>query len=438
MEWALPLLLVFGMLMIFMATGMPIAFAFILTSVVGSYFFWGGMVGVDQLAMSFYSSVTTFILLPLPLFILMGNIIHASGIGMDLVNSVDKLLGRLPGRLSLLAIGSGALLGTMIGISAGTIAILGKSLVPQMTDRGYKNSMTLGPVVASGVLATLIPPSALAVFMGAIGKVPIGQFLIAIIMPGLLLATLFCLYIVISCTLHPEIAPSYTVTHIPLREKAMIIIRTILPVMFILFSCIGVVFGGVATPSEAAALGVMACYLLAALYGRLTIKMVKESLVGTIEITGMILMIIVGSISFSRILSSSGAISGLVSMATSLDIPPIMIIIATQIVVLILGCFLDPASIIMVTIPMFMPIVNALHFNVVWFACITIINIQLGLITPPFGLDCYTLKALLPKVTVGEVFRSTMPFLGMGFFVMALIMAFPQIVLWLPSLMSSH
>ncbi len=436
MEWLLPLSLIFGMLMIFMATGMPIAFAFILTSVIGSYFFWGGMAGVDQLAMSFYSSVTTFILLPLPLFILMGNIIHASGIGMDLVNSVDKLLGRLPGRLSLLAIASGTLLGTMIGISAGTIAILGKSLVPQMADRGYSNSMSLGPVVASGVLATLIPPSALAVFMGAIGKVPIGQFLIAIIMPGLILAVLFCLYIVISCMLHPELAPSYAVSHIPVREKIMIIIRTILPVMFILFACIGVVFKGVATPSEAAALGVMACYILAAFYGRLSVKVVKESIVGTIEITGMILMIIVGSISFSRILSSSGAIAGLVNMSTSLDVPPMLIIIATQVVVLILGCFLDPASIIMVTIPMFMPIVNALHFNVVWFGCITLINIQLGLITPPFGLDCYTLKALVPGVTVGEVFRSTIPFLGMGAFVIALIMVFPQIVLWLPTFMA--
>lgn len=436
MEWPIALLIIFGCLIVVMITGIPIAFAFFLTCVIGSILFWGGMVGLEQLAMSFFSSVTSFALLPVPLFVLMGNVIYESGVGMKMVDAVDKLLGRLPGRLSILAIGAGTLLGTMIGISGGTIAILGRSLVPEMSRLGYKNPMTLGPVVATGTLATLIPPSALAVFLGAIGRVSIGKLLIAIITPGLLLAILFCAYIIIRCSLQPSLAPSYRLSKISVLEKINIAIRYILPIGIVIFAVIGVVFVGIATPSEAAALGATACILLAALYRSLNISMLKRSAVGTIEITVMVFMIIVGSISFSRILASSGAIAGLVNLAVSLPVPPMIIIIATQLVVVFLGCFMDPASIVMISVPMFMPIVSALGFDPVWYATLLIINIQLGLITPPFGLDCYTMKAMIPPdISIGDVFRSSMPFLGIGFLVMLLIMVFPQIVLWLPGMM---
>jgi tripartite ATP-independent transporter DctM subunit len=292
-------------------------------------------------------------------------------------------------------------------------------------------------VVATGTLATLIPPSALAVFLGAIGRVSIGKLLIAIITPGLLLAALFCAYIIIRCTLQPSLAPSYSLSRISFMQKINIAVRYILPIGIVIFAVIGVVFVGIATPSEAAALGATACILLAALYRSLSISMLKRSAVGTIEITVMVFMIIVGSISFSRILASSGAISGLVNLAVSLPVPPMIIIIATQLVVVFLGCFMDPASIVMISVPMFMPIVSALGFNPVWYATLLIINIQLGLITPPFGLDCYTMKAMAPPdVGIGDVFRSSMPFLGIGFLVMLLIMVFPQLVLWLPGMMS--
>ena len=273
-----------------------------------------------------------------------------------------------------------------------------------MARRGYKKPMTVGPVVASGALAVLIPPSALAVFMGAIGRVSVGKLLVAIVIPGLLLATLFCLYIVIRCLVQPSLAPSYKVTPLPVAEKINITAKYILPVGFIIFSAIGVVFIGVATPSEAAALGAMACFLLAAVYKKFTFSMVKKSAVGTIEITVMVFVIIVGSISFSRILASSGAIMGLIDLATSLPVPPIAIVIATQLVVLFLGCFMDPASIVMITAPMFMPIISALGFDTLWYSTMLLINIQLGLITPPFGLDCYTMKALAPPdISIGDV-----------------------------------
>lgn len=436
MDWPISLLIMFGLLIALMATGMPIAFAFMITCVIGSVLFWGGAVGLNQLSMSVFSSVTTFALLPIPLFVLMGNVIFESGVGLKMVDAVDKILGSLPGRLSLLAIGAGTLLGTMIGISGGSIAILGRSLVPEMTKRGYQKPMSLGPVVASGTLATLIPPSALAVFLGAIGQVSVGQLLMAIIVPGLLLAALFATYIIIRCKFQPSIAPSYKVARVAFLEKVNVTVRYIMPLAIVIFAVIGVVFIGIATPSEAAAFGAVACFLLAVLYKRFNLKLVKDSSVSTIEITVMVLMIVVGSITFSRILATSGAITGLVEMATSLPVPPVVVIIMTQLVVVFLGCFMDPASIVMIAVPMFMPIVSALGFDTLWYAVVLLLNIQLGLITPPFGLDVYTMKALAPPdISVGDVFRSSMPFLAIGFLVMALIMIIPQLATWLPSMM---
>jgi tripartite ATP-independent transporter DctM subunit len=364
----------------------------------------------------------------------MGTIVFESGVGALVVDAVDKILWRLPGRLSVLAVGSGALLGAMLGVSGGSIAILGKGLLPEMTKRGYTKSMSLGPIVAAGALATMIPPSTGAVIAGAVGKVSIGKLLIAIIMPGLLLALLFGAYIIVRCKLQPSLAPSYTEVRVPLSERLNATIRHILPLGLIVFAVTGTIFLGVATPSEASALGAIACYILAALYRKLNWQMIKKSAMSALSITGMVAIIITASLSFSKILAYSGAVAGLTKFATEMPVPPIAIIIATQVLVLILGCFMDPASIMMITLPIFIPIVTALGFNTLWYTVIIILNTQIGLITPPFGLDVYTFKAVAPPdVSIEDIFRSSMPFLGICLLAMVLIMVFPQIALWLPS-----
>jgi tripartite ATP-independent transporter DctM subunit len=434
-EWYFAILLMFGCLIVLMMTGMPIAFAFMFTCIMGALLFWGGINGLEQLAMSIYSSVTNYNFLPIPLFILMGDVIFSSGTGILLIDAVDKLLGRLPGRLSILAIGSGVLLGTMIGISGGSIGILGRVLVPEMRKRGYKHEMTLGPIVSSGTLAILIPPSALAVFLGAVGQVSIGKLLMAIIVPGVLLAALFIAYIIIRCVADPTLAPTYEVPHVPFMQRIRSTILYIAPVIIVIFAVIGSVFLGVATPGESAALGVIACYVLAALYRKLGWQTIRNSAQSTVQVTVMVFFIVVGSISFSRILATTGAISTLVQFATTVSIPSIFIIIATQIILLFLGCFMDPASIVMITAPLFFPLAKALGYDTLWFAVISLLNIQLGLITPPFGLDVFTMKAIAPPdVTLGDVFRSSMPFLGMGLVMMVLIMVFPAIATWLPGM----
>ncbi len=437
MEWYLAILLMFGLLVALMVTGMPISFSFIFICLIGAYLFWGGEAGLEQLAASFYSSVTNYNFLPIPLFILMGDIVFTSGTGTRLIDAVDQILGKVPGRLSLLAIASGVLLGTMIGISGGSIGILGKVLVPEMDKRGYAKAMTLGPIVSSGTLAILIPPSAFAVFLGAVAQVSIGKLLFAIIVPGLMVATLFIGYIIIRCAINPALAPNYEIPAVPLPQKIRTGFTKIAPIVLVIFAVIGSVFTGIATPGESAALGVIACYILAAIYRKLSWETIRLSAQDTIHVTVMIFFIVVGSISFSRILATTGAISTLVYWATGLDVHPILLVIATQIILVFLGAFMDPASIVMITTPLFFPLVNALGYDTLWFAVISLMNIQLGLISPPFGLDCFTMKAITPEdVTLGDVFRSSLPFMLLGFLTVAMIMVFPQIGLWLPNLMA--
>lgn len=435
MEWYEALIIMFGCLIGIMVTGMPISFAFMFTCIIGASLFWGGWSGLDQLAMSFYSSVANYVFLPIPLFVLMGDVIFASGVGNQIVGAVDKLLGKLPGRLSLLAVGSGVLLGTMIGISGGSIGILGRTLAPEMSARGYKPAMIYGPIVSSGTLAILIPPSALAVFIGAIGQVSVGKLLMAIIVPGLLLAVLFSAYIIIRCKIDPSLAPVYEVEKVPILEKVRAFVFYIVPIVIVILAVIGSVFMGVATPSEAAALGVVACVILAAIYKKLTWKTLFTSGRNTVRVTVMVFFIVVGSISFSRILATTGAITELINLATTADIAPWMIIAFTQIVLIFLGMFMDPASIVMITAPIFFPLAKELGYDTLWFAVLCLMNIQLGLISPPFGLDVYTMKAVAPgDVTLGQVFRASFPLLLLGFFVMILIFVFPEIATWLPNI----
>jgi tripartite ATP-independent transporter DctM subunit len=424
----------FGSLVVIMFTGMPIAFAFMFTCIMGATLFWGGWNGVDQLVMSFYSAVANYVFLPIPLFILMGDVIYEAGTGSLVVNAVDKLMGKFPGRLSLVTTGVGVLLGAPIGISGGTIGILGRVLLPEMEARKYKPEMSLGPIVATGTLAILIPPSALAVFIGAMGSVSVSKLLLAITVPGLILAAMMTGYIIIRCVMDPTLAPSYDVAKISRREKWKVGIIYLAPVGIILLAVMGSVFFGLATPSESAALGVLACIAVAALYGQFSLKMIIRAAKSTTRVTVMVFFIVVGSISFGRLLASSGAVTGLVEWTTGLDVSPLVIVAFTQIVLLILGCFMDPASIVMITAPIFFPMVKELGFDMLWFATISLLSVQLGLISPPFGLDVYTMKALAPQYSLGQCFRSSMPYFAMGLLLLVILFFVPEISLWLPGI----
>ena len=421
--------------MILMATGMPVAFCFMFINLVGMYVFFG-LTGLEQLIISMYRTLNTFILLPIPLFILMGEVLFHSGIAPVLIKTLDKWLGRLPGRLSLLAVASGTLFSTLTGTSLASVAMLGSVLVPEMEQQGYKKSMTLGPILGSGGLAMMIPPSALAVLCGAIAEISIGKILIAIIIPGLVMAAIYAAYIIARCWLQPSIAPTYVVPPIPLSEKLLATARYVLPQGVVIFLCIGVIFLGVTTPSEAAATGSIGTIILALCYRRLNWEVLKKAITGTISVTGMLFLIIAGATAFSQILAYSGASASLSALVTGLPVAPIIIIMVMQVVILFLGCFMDVVSIMMITLPIFVPVVLSMGFNSVWFAVIFLINIEVAGISPPFGLSLFVMKGVAPPdTTMGDIYRAALPFCGLSLIAMALIMCFPALALWLPGLM---
>ena len=439
MEWQLWLLIIFGILLVLMLTGMPIALCFFAINVIGMYFLFGGMMGLQNLINSLYASLNSFILLPIPLFILMGEVMFQSKIAPTLIQVIGKWLGKLPGRLALLAVASGTLLSTLTGTSIASVAMLGSTLVPEMEAQGYKKPMTMGPIMGSGGLAMLIPPSALAVLCGAIGEISISRILIGIIIPGLLVAGVMATYIIVRCIMQPDLAPMYEVRKVPLSEKVMDTVKYVLPQGFVIFAVIGLMFLGIASPSEAAASGAIGTCILAACYRRLTWEVIKKSTTSSLTVTGMILMIIGGAQAFSQILAFTGASAGLAEFATSLPVSPIVIIIAMQLIILFLGCLMDVVSIMMITLPIFVPVVRQLGYDDVWFAITYLINIEIAGISPPFGLSLFVMKGVASKgTTMADVYKAAIPFCACSLVAMALIIIIPQIALWLPSLTGSR
>ena len=435
MDWQLWLLLIFGILLVLMLTGMPIALCFFIINVIGMYALFGGAMGLQNLINSLYTSLNSFILLPIPLFILMGEVMFQSKIAPILIQVVGKWMGKLPGRLALLAVASGTLFSTLTGTSLASVAMLGSTLVPEMEAQGYKKPMSLGPILGSGGLAMLIPPSALAVLCGAIGEISISKILIGIIVPGLLVAGIMTFYIVARCMLQTELAPTYDVVKVPLSEKLTDTAKYVLPQGLVIFAVIGLMFLGIASPSEAAACGAIGTCLLAACYRRFNWEVIKKTTTSSLNVTGMILIIIGGAQAFSQILAFTGASAGMAEFATNLPVPPIVIIIAMQVIILFLGCLMDVVSIMMITLPIFIPVVRELGYNDVWYAVTYLINIEIAGISPPFGLSLFVMRGVAPNdTTMADVYKAAMPFIGCSLLAMILIILFPVIALWLPSL----
>ncbi|MHB1167372.1 MAG: TRAP transporter large permease, partial [Carboxydocellales bacterium] len=369
-----------------------------------------------------------------PLFILMGEVMFHSGVALRMMDTLEKWMGRVPGRLSLLSVGGGTLFATLSGSSMATTAMLGSILVPEMKKRGYHNSMAIGPILGSGTLASMIPPTALGVLLATLSQISVGKFLLAIIMPGILMALVFAAYIMVRCKLQPHLAPLYETGKITWGEKIRDAVRYILPLGLIIFLFIGVIVLGIATPNEAAALGALGTFVLAFAYNKKDSweLIIRKSLEGTLKVTGMMLMIVAGSTAFSQILAYSGATQALVEIATNISIPPIGILIVMQLILIIMGMFMEPLSILMVTLPLFIPIATALDFNLIWFATIILVNMEMAAITPPFGMSLFVMKGILPPETkMLEVYRAGFPFVLCDAVVMALMIIFPQISLWL-------
>lgn len=425
MEWWLVLVVIFASLILLLSAGLPVAFAFLLINIAGAEILMGGGRAFQQLVHSIYGSVTSFSLLPIPLFVFMGEILWQSEIAARALRAIDKVLGRLPGRLSLLTVSSGTVFSALSGSTIANTAMLGSLLLPELRRRGYAGDLSMGAIMASGALAMLIPPSALAVVFAAIAKISIGKVLVALIVPGLILATLYAVYIVGRAVRQPQSAPSYDVTQVTLREKLMGVALYVAPLSIIVFLVIGVIFLGVATPTEAAAFGCAGSVGLALAYRDLTWQRFLDAIKGTLKISVMMLTIMAAAIGFSQLLAYSGASRGLLEYAMSFDVSPIMLLILMQLVLLVLGCFMEQIAIMLITLPIFMPIIKVAGIDPIWFAVICLLNLELALMTPPFGLLLFVMQGAARTVRMQEIYRAALPFVAIDLIVICLLLAFP-------------
>jgi tripartite ATP-independent transporter DctM subunit len=370
-----------------------------------------------------------------PLFLLMGELLFRSGIAARLMDVLDAWLGRVPGRLSLMAVGGGTLFATLAGSGAATTALLGRILVPDMMKRGYKQPMTLGPVMGSGGLAVMLPPSALGVILAATADISVGAFLMSIIVPGLLMALSYAIYVVLRCYLQPDLAPAYVAEKSALKQRLRDTVVYVFPLATIVFVVTGLIFLGIATPTESAGLGALAALILARVYGRLDWPMLRECLESTMRTSIMVLMILSGASAFSQLLAFTGASAGLVDVATSTSLSPVMIVISMQVVLLLLGTFMESLAMILLTVPIYFPIIEALSLSPIWFGAIMLLNMEMAAISPPFGFGLFVMKAVAPQgTTMMDVYKASVPFLILNAIVMLIMIFFPSVVLWLPSL----
>lgn len=436
MEWYTAGGILIGMVVALMAIGVPVAFAFMTANLIGTLFLIGGTAGLLQVVDNSTALITRFQLVPVPLFILMGALFFHSGLAVRVFDALDVLFGRLPGRLCFLTVAGGATFSTLTGSSMANTAMLGSLMVPEMQRRGYSRMMSLGPILGTGGLAMIIPPSNLSVLLASIAGIDVGQLLVAGVIPGLLLAGLYAAMILGIVLLDPSAAPAYAIKRSTAREKLRAVCVNVLPMSVVVFMVVGFIILGIATPSEAAAFGVLGVLVLTVAFRLLTWKVIVSALESTIRVGSMVLFIILSSSVFSQLLAYSGASAGMLEWATSFELSTTVMLLLVFLVLLGLGMFMDPVSMMLISMPIFVPLIHALGVEPVFFGILVLMALEMSQTTPPFGLLLYIMLGVAPKgTTLFQVAAAALPFLGCDAILVGLLIAFPALALYLPSLM---
>ncbi|TAK80175.1 MAG: TRAP transporter large permease [Betaproteobacteria bacterium] len=433
MTWWLSALVLFGALSALFAFGLPAAFSFFGINIVGAWVYLGKEAGLVQLIRNGIVSITSFSLTPIPFFILMGEVLFHTGVALKAIDAIDRLIWRVPGRLSVVAVVAGTVFSAISGSTIATTALLGSLLLPQMLARGYHPSMAMGPIMAIGGVDMLIPPSALTVLLGSLAGISISQLLIAGIVPGVLLSVMFVAWIVLRAVINPALAPSFEHESVPAWQRWKPLIVYVMPLVLIFVVVVAAISAGWATPTEAAAIGAVATVAVAWIYRSLSGSNLMQALMGTAGISGIILFIIVGATTFAQILTFSGATNGLVDAIKEAQLAPWLVLSAMMLILLVLGCFVDQVSMMLICLPFFMPLVGTYGFDPVWFGVLFLFCMQLGLLTPPFGMLLFTMKSVAPKeIEMQQVWQAVIPYVVMGLVGLAAVLAFPPLATWLP------
>jgi tripartite ATP-independent transporter DctM subunit len=433
MEWYWTLTIGIIILVGLFMTGAPIFLAFLIIIVSGVVILLGNS-AFGMVVNSIYETGTTASLGTVPLFILLGEILFRSGCMEVLLNSIDKLVGRVRGRQYILSISLSTVLGALSGSAIAVGAMLGRSLLPIMRGRGYDTQLSIGTILAGACLAPIIPPSILAIIVGTLADVSIASLLIAGVIPGIFLAGLFIAACLIKVRINPALAPVEDEGEkIDLRGKLHAAVG-LLPFTFIIFMVMGLIMLGVATPSESAATGVFGAIITAAYYKRLSFRMLYESVGEAALLASVIMLILCSAVMFTQLLAFTGATAALTEVVTTMDVNRWVMFFMMMLLPFILCMFIDQLGLMLIVIPIYLPILEALQFDPVWFWLLFLLNITLGAITPPFGYVMFAVKAAAPDVSMGEIFNASWLFVGLTLFGMVIMATFPGIVTFLPKL----
>ncbi|WP_158773890.1 TRAP transporter large permease [Cobetia sp. L2A1] len=433
MEWYLSLGLAIAVLMGLFALGIPVFAAFLTINVLGTLWLMG-TAGFGMFANSVYDSMTSETLTTIALFVLMGELLFRSGSIDVIFDSLDTLMGRMKGRLYFFVVALSTLFGALSGSALAVTAMLSRSALPTMQQRGYDDKLSIGLILGGASLAPIIPPSLLVIIIGSMVDVSIARLLIAGILPGILLAAMFILYVKIRIMLDPSRAPAVDESGGGTPQEKRRALTNMLPFTVIIFAVLGLILLGIATPSESAATGVMGALLVAAYYRKFSFKMAGEAVMSSLKVSTMIILILACSKLFSQLLSFTGATSGLVNSVTGMDLDPVWMLLLLMLIPLIACMFIDQIAFMMVVIPIYAPLVKLYEFDPVWFWTLFLINISVGSLTPPFGYNLFAVKGAAPQMPMQTIYAAAWPIVICFLFAMFMLYWIPALTTFLPSL----
>ena len=417
--------------------GLPLAFCLGSVSIIFSYFILGPN-SLYLLANRTSGAMFNYVMLAVPLFMFMANILEKSGLADDLYSAFHIWMGPLRGGLAIGTVIICTAMAAMSGVSAAAVLTMGIIAVPAMMKRGYDKSMVLGSTMAGGALGQLIPPSVLMVVYGGMAGVSVGKMFMGGIFPGLVLSGLFILYIAIRCFIQKDLGPA-----LPQEERDKITwaikfkaLRAIILPILLIVSVLGSIFQGIATPTEAAAIGAFGSIICGLIYRRLTWQVFRNACINTLKSSCMVMWIMIGSLLFVSFYFGAGGADFVKSSLLQLQVNRWFIIIGMQVILFILGCLMDPAGIVLLCTPLWIPIIKALGFDPLWFGVLFIVNLEMSYLTPPFGYNLFYMKSIAPKgVTMADIYRSVTPFVFLQAAGLVLCMIFPELITWLPGMM---
>ena len=412
--------------------GVPISIATMIVAIGGNAVVLSGTQISGQLYSAFFGVGSEFLYVSIPMFIFMGYLVAMGNIGRDLYDCLHKWLGFLPGGLAICTITTSTFFGAVVGVSAASVATVGSISLPEMRRYNYHPRLATGVIASASTIAILMPPSLLMVLYGLWTQTSIGKLFMAGIVPAIGITLLFCAYVFIRCLLNPEIGP--TGPRFPLRERVYALVK-VLPIASIFLIVVGGIYFGLFTASEAAGVGAFSVLVFLLLMGRLTLALLLEAAVQTARLSIMIMTVFIAVTLFSRFLVLTDVTTNLVTAITESGLRRYMVLFLIILMYILLGMIMDGISTLVLTIPLVFPVISSLGFDPVWFGILLTIIVEIGLITPPVGFNCYVMRSIAPDIPLAEIFRGVAPFVLLSLLAICLLVLFPGLALWLPSLL---